>query len=59
MKIGELVVGLIVLVMAALLLADGVLTNMGTELFSLSIVKLLIGFVLVVLAGSHFQKVKE
>jgi hypothetical protein len=59
MKIGKFVVGLVVLVMAALLLADGVLTHLSSELFPISVFKLLVGFVVVVLAGAYFEEAKE
>jgi hypothetical protein len=61
MKISSLVIGLLVIVVAALLLADGVLgyVDVGVQLFSLRGVKLAVGFVLVVLAASYFQKGKE
>lgn len=61
MNFNSLVVGLLVIVVAALLLADGVLgyVDVGVQLFSLRGVKLAVGFVLVVLAASYFQKAKE
>lgn len=59
-KIGNLIVGLIIIVFAALLLADGVISNVtpSNQLFSLSEVKGIVGVVLVVLAASYFQKAK-
>lgn len=59
-KIGNLLVGLIVIVFAALLLADGVISNVSPseQLFSLAEVKAIVGVVLVVLAASYFQKAK-
>ncbi len=59
-RIGELLVGLIVIVFAALLLADGVISNVSpnNQLFSLTEVKTIVGVVLVVLAASYFQKAK-
>ena len=61
MKTNSLVVGVLVIVIAALLLADGVLgyVDAGVQLFSLRGVKLAVGFVLVVLAAAYFQKAKE
>ena len=61
MKIDKLVVGLVVLVLAALLLANGVLimVSPGTQLFSQDIVNIIVGFVLVVLAGAYFNEAKE
>lgn len=49
------------IVFAALLLADGVISNISpsSQLFSLAEVKGIVGVVLVVLAASYFQKVKE
>jgi hypothetical protein len=61
MKIASLVVGLIVIVFAALLLADGIISYVdpSSQLFSLGAVKGIVGFVLAVLAASYFQKAKE
>ena len=60
MKIQKLVVGLIVLVLAALMLADGVLTYVAdTTMFNLDQFKLMVGFVLVVLAGAYFEESRE
>jgi hypothetical protein len=60
MKITKFVVGLIVLVLAALMLADGVLTYIAdTTLFTLDQFKLAVGFVLVVLAGAYFEESRE
>jgi hypothetical protein len=60
MKITKFVVGLIVLVLAALMLADGVLAYIGdTTLFTLQQFKLIVGFVLVVLAGAYFEESRE
>lgn len=59
-RIGNLLVGLIVIVFAALLLADGVISNVSptNSLFSLAEVKAIVGVVLVVLAASYFQRAK-
>jgi len=61
MKIGNLIIGLIVIVLAALLLADGILSNVNpaSQLFSLSDVKGIVGFVLLVLAASYFKAAKD
>ena len=60
MRIDKLVVGLIVIVLAALLLANSVLFFIGdTTIFSQAIVNLFVGFVLVVLAGAYFKEAKE
>ena len=60
MRIDKLIVGLIVIVLAALLLANSVLFFIGnTVIFSQTIVNLFVGFVLVVLAGAYFKEVKE
>jgi uncharacterized membrane protein len=61
MKIDKLVVGLIVLVLAALLLANGVLmfVDPNSQLFAQDAVNVIVAFVLVVLAGSYFKEVKE
>ena len=61
MKIDSLVVGLIVIVIAALLLADGIISYVepSSQMFELGVVKGMVGFVLVVLAASYFQKAKE
>ncbi len=60
MKIQKLVVGLIVIVLAALMLADAVLTYVAdTTMFNLDQFKLMVGFVLVVLAGAYFEESRE
>ncbi len=60
MRIDKLVVGLIVIVLAALLLADGVLFFIGqSNLFSQEAANLFVGFVLVVLAGAYFKEAKD
>ena len=61
MKISNLIVGIIVIALAALLLADGVLSYVdpNSQLFSLSAVKGIVGFVLVVLAASYFKEARE
>jgi general stress protein CsbA len=60
MRIPNSVIGILVVVVAALLLADGVLGYVGTvQLLGLRGVKLAVGFVTVVLAASYFQKTKE
>jgi len=60
-KLFNLVVGVIVIAFAALLLTDGVISNVdpSDQLFSLAAVKGIVGFVLVVLAASYFQKIRE
>ena len=61
MKINNLLIGLIVVVLAALLLADGVLSivDPSSQLFSLADVKGIVGVVLVVLAASYFKAAKQ
>jgi hypothetical protein len=62
MKINNLLVGLIVIVLAALLLADGIISYVDPSslgMFSLADVKGIVGVVLVVLAASYFRAAKE
>jgi len=59
MKTDDLVIGVIVLALAALLLVDGLLSYLNIELFSLSSFKMVVGFVLVMLSASYFRKSKE
>jgi hypothetical protein len=61
MKINNLLVGLMVIVLAALLLADGVISYVdpSNQMFSLADVKGIVGVVLVVLAASYFRAAKE
>jgi len=61
MKINALLVGLIVIVLAALLLADGIISYVdpSQQMFSLADVKGMVGVVLVVLAASYFRAAKE
>jgi uncharacterized membrane protein len=61
MKIDKLVVGLIVIVLAALLLANGVLTfvDPNSQLFAQNAINIIVAFVLVVLAGSYFNEAKQ
>ena len=59
MKTDDLVIGVVVLALAALLLVDGLLSYLNIELFSLSSFKMVVGFVLVVLSASYFRKSKE
>ncbi len=61
MKIGNLVVGIIVVVLAALLLADGIISYVdpSDQLFSLADVKGVVGVVLVVLAASFIKAAKD
>ena len=60
-EIDKLVVGLIVLVLAALLLANGVLMiiDPNSQIFGQDAVNIIVAFVLVVLAGSYFNEAKE
>jgi hypothetical protein len=56
----KIVVGLIVIVLAALVLADSVLGYVAQEsIFDLQGFQLIVGFVLVVLAGSYFEESKK
>jgi hypothetical protein len=61
MKIDKLVVGLIVLVLAALLLANGVLmiVDPNSQILGQDAINIIVAFVLVVLAGSYFNEAKE
>jgi hypothetical protein len=61
MKIDKLVVGLIVIVLAALLLANGIITvvDPSSQLFAQNAVNIIVAFVLVVLAGSYFNEAKQ
>ena len=54
MKIDKLVVGLIVLVLAALMIVDP-----NSQIFGQDAVNIIVAFVLVVLAGSFFNEAKE
>jgi hypothetical protein len=55
MKINNLVIGIIIVVLGALLLADSIVGSM----FSLSDVKGIVGVVLLVLAASYLKAAKE
>ena len=61
LKIGNLLVGLIVIAFAALLFTDSVLSHidLSNQLFSLADVKGIVGFVLIVFAAPYFLRVKE
>ncbi len=61
MKIDKLVVGLIVIVLAALLLANGIIffVDPSGQFISQEAVNVMIAFVLVVLAGSFFNEAKQ
>ncbi len=61
MKINSLLVGLIVIVLAAFLLADGIISYVDprSQMFSLADVKGIVGVVLIVLAASYFKAAKE
>ena len=61
MKIDKLVTGLIVIVLAALLLANGIITIVepSSQMFGQDVVNIIVAFVLVVLAGSYFNEAKQ
>ena len=61
MKIDKLVEGLIVIVLAALLLANGIIffVEPSGQIFSQEAVNVIVAFVLVVLAASFFKEAKE
>ncbi len=61
MKISKIVVGLIVVVLAALLLANAVLMYLDPSVLFLSqnAVNFMIAFVLIVLAADYFRQVKD
>ena len=60
-KLFNLVVGVIVIAFAALLLVDAILTTYdpASQLFPPNDVKGIVGMVLVVLAASHFRRIRE
>lgn len=61
MKIDNLVAGLIVLALGAILLADAILTTVdpASQLFTSNDVKGIVGMALVVLAALYFKKARE
>ena len=61
MKIDKLVTGLIVIVFAALLLANSVIffVDQSSQILSQDVINLFVAFVLVVLAGAYFKESKE
>jgi len=61
MKIGNLVAGLIVIAVAALLLGDAILTTYdpASQVLSPNDVKGIVGMVFVVIAALYFIKAKE
>ena len=61
MKINNFLIGIIVAVLAALLLADGVIsfTDPSAQLFTLADVKGITGFVLIVLAATYLKAAKD
>jgi hypothetical protein len=61
MRITNLVVGVIVVALAALLLADGIISYVdpSNQMFSLADVKGIVGVVLLVLAASYLKAAKE
>jgi len=61
MKINNLVVGAIILALAALLLVDSIITyvNPDNPLFSLADIKGIVAIVLLVLAASYLKASKE
>ncbi|KYK24231.1 hypothetical protein AYK25_09830 [Thermoplasmatales archaeon SM1-50] len=61
MKIDNLVVGIIVIAVGALLLVDAILTtfNPAGQVLSANDVKGILGMVLVVIAAIYFKKARE
>lgn len=61
MKINNLIIGIIIAVLAALLLADGIIsyTDPSAQLFAIGDVKGIVGFVLLVLAASYLKAAKN
>lgn len=61
MKINNLIIGIIIAVLAALLLADGIIsyTNPSAQLFTIGDVKGIVGFVLLVLAATYLKASKD
>lgn len=61
MRISNLVVGVIIVALAALLLADSIISYVdpSNQMFSLADVKGIVGIVLLVLAASYIKASKE
>jgi hypothetical protein len=61
MKINKLVIGLTVIALSALLLANAVLTYLdpNSAIFSQTIVNIIIAFVLIILAADYFNEARE
>ena len=60
MKTDKLIIGIIVLALAVILLADAILTTVdpASQMFSPNDVKGIVGMALVVVAASYFLKTK-
>jgi len=58
-RASALAVAAVVIGLSALLMVDGILSYMGNELFSLPVVKLLIGFILIVLGASYLERTQK
>jgi hypothetical protein len=59
MKIADFIIRILLIVLAALLFADALLTSInGTTIISYTAFKLIVGFILLVLVASHFAKTK-
>ena len=61
MKLNNLVIGVLIVVLAALLLADGIITYVDpiNQMFSLADVKGIAGVVFLVIAASYLKAAKE
>jgi hypothetical protein len=61
MKINKLVIGIVVIALSALLLANAVLTYLdpSNAIFSQTIVNIIFAFVLIILAADYFNEAKE
>jgi hypothetical protein len=61
MKINNLIVGVIVVALAALLLADGIISYVDptNQMFSLNDIKGIVGVILIVLGASYLKAAKE
>jgi hypothetical protein len=61
MKLGKLIVGILVIALAALLLANAVITNVdpANQIFSQNVVNIIISLVLIILAAEYFSEAKK
>lgn len=61
MKINKLVTGILVIVLAALLLANAVITivDPSSQIFTQNAINIIVAVVLIILAASYFNEAKE